>query len=242
MKEYRDRFYRRQVSRKDLVSFEVRVKETDLLIRAERDLSRLATDLTLQAREQLESYIVQRPEFAASMTPLPADAFAPRIAREMLEASKVTGVGPMAAVAGAVAEYVGKGLLFQTKEVMVENGGDVFIKIDQPVTIGLFAGESKFNQKIGLEALPEECPMGICSSSGTIGHSISYGSADLACVKSGSTALADAAATALGNRVKSANDIEMALEWSKTVPGIPGALIIVGDRMGAWGAIRLVSL
>jgi len=242
MKEYKDRFYRRRISRKDLVSFEVRVKETDLLIRADRELSKPAMDLALKARERLESYIGGRPDFASSMTPLPYDPFAPKIARDMLAAAEKAGVGPMAAVAGAIAEYVGQGLLDQAREVMVENGGDLFIKVDRPVIIGLFAGESKFNEKIGLEALPEESPMGICSSSGTIGHSISFGAADLACVKSKSTALADAAATALGNRVKNAGDIHKALEWSKTVEGILGALIIVGDRMGAWGSMKLVAL
>jgi hypothetical protein len=148
----------------------------------------------------------------------------------------------MAAVAGAIAEAVGKDLLAFSPEVIVENGGDIFLKISRKRLVGICAGQSSLTNKIALEIMPGETPLGICTSSGTMGHSLSLGSADAVIVLSPSTSLADAAATALGNVVKTADDIPQAIEKAQSIEGLRGVVIIVDDKMGVWGKVRIVSL
>jgi ApbE superfamily uncharacterized protein (UPF0280 family) len=160
----------------------------------------------------------------------------------MIEWSKHAGVGPMASVAGAIAQYVGVGLLEWTKEVIVENGGDIFLKANRAITVSLFAGKSPLSEKLGLLISPHQMPLGVCSSSATVGHSYSMGVADMACILSPSATLADAAATALGNRIQSKRDVDRIGEWAGKMTGVTGALVIVGEKMGSWGEIELVAL
>jgi ApbE superfamily uncharacterized protein (UPF0280 family) len=169
---YQPRTYRHWVKDKGLVGFNVVVKETDLYIRATSDLTRKAQKLVLKYRQQLESYIERHPEFLTSMEPL-AIADAPRIVTEMAEAAEKARVGPMAAVAGAIAEFVGKELLEASPEVIVENGGDIFLKSQKDRTIGIYAGKSPLTGKVGLDIKGKDTPLGICTSSGTVGHSLS---------------------------------------------------------------------
>jgi ApbE superfamily uncharacterized protein (UPF0280 family) len=89
---------------------------------------------------------------------------------------------------------------------------------------------------------PEQTPLGVCTSSGTVGPSLSFGKADAVCILSKSAALADAAATAVGNVVKEKKDIELGLGVGKEIEGVQGILIIVQEKMGVWGGIRLVQL
>ncbi len=166
----------------------------------------------------------------------------PPIVREMIRTSRLAQVGPMAAVAGAIAQYVSKDLLALSKEVIVENGGDIFLSVRKERVIGIYAGSSPLSLKIGIRIDPADSPIGVCTSSGTVGHSLSFGRADAVCILSASAALADAAATAVGNLVHEKKDIETGLEKGKEIPGVLGTLIIVGDRTGAWGNIRLTQL
>ena len=152
------------------------------------------------------------------------------------------GVGPMAAVAGAIAQYVGEGLLTHSQQVIVENGGDIFLKANRSVTVSIFAGNSPFSEKIGLRIHPAQMPMGICSSSATVGHSLSMGVTDVVCLLSPSAALADAAATSLGNRVKRKAHLNNVKEWAEQIGEITGGVVIVEDRMATWGDIELVAL
>ena len=160
----------------------------------------------------------------------------------MIQAATPAGVGPMAAVAGAIAARVGRALLAFTDEIIVENGGDIFMHLHRPATVSLFAGRSPLSHKVGLRINPEPETWGVCTSSGTVGHSLSLGQADAACVVAHDTALADACATALGNRVASAAAIQGALDWVGGIPGLKGALVVVGEHLGAWGQIELVPL
>jgi ApbE superfamily uncharacterized protein (UPF0280 family) len=148
----------------------------------------------------------------------------------------------MAAVAGAIAEYVGNQLRALSPEVIVENGGDIYLSVQRDITVGIFAGSSPLSQRIGLRIRPETTPLGIGTSSGTVGHSLSFGKADAATVLAPSATLADAAATALGNMVSTKDDIAAALEKVHHIPGITGALIILGDALGAWGELDIVEL
>ena len=239
---YEPRFYRHWIKDDDLASFEVGVKQTDLYIRSRRNLKDKALDSVLKHRGPLESYIGHHPLFLTTLEPYQAEAEAPAIVKEMARVSQLTGVGPMAAVAGAIAEAVGRDLLAFSPEVIVENGGDIFLKISKKRLVGIYAGQSSFTKKIALEIMPRETPLGVCTSSGTVGHSLSLGSADAVIVLSPSTALADAAATALGNMVKAAADIPQAIERAQSIDGLRGLVIIVGDEMGVWGKVKIVSL
>ena len=240
--KYEPRTYRTRMAREGLVGFRVAVKETDLWVLASRDLTSQVREVALQERAQLEAYINAHPAFLTTLTPWPDDPFAPAVVREMVAAAQRAGVGPMAAVAGALAARVGCFLSPLTPEVIVENGGDIYLKILEPATVALFAGKSPLSHRVGLRIDPSWSPLGVCTSSGTVGHSLSFGRADAACVVAPDAALADAAATALGNRVQDAGDIPAALEWVAGMPEILGAVVIVGDKLGARGQVELVPL
>ncbi len=225
-----------------MVSFTARVKETDLWITAPRDLSGEAVEAILRHRRGLEDYARQHPDFLTSLTPLPPDPWAPPLVKAMLAAGLAAGTGPMAAVAGAIAQAVGQDLLALAGEVMVENGGDVYLHAGREITVGLEAGDSPISGRLGLWVAAGDMPLSLGTSSGTVGHSLSLGKADAATVKARDGALADAAATALGNRVKSAADLQAALDWVSQVPGVLGALIVVGPKLAAWGDMELVQL
>ncbi|MGA2670354.1 MAG: UPF0280 family protein [Dehalococcoidia bacterium] len=239
---YEPRFYRHWIKDSDLVSFEVSVKQTDLYIRSRRNLKDKALYSVLKHRAPLEAYIERHPLFLTTLDPYQAEAEAPAIVKEMARVSQLTGVGPMAAVAGVIAEAVGRDLLAFSPEVIVENGGDIFLKISKKRLVGIYAGQSSFTKKIALEIMPRETPLGICTSSGTVGHSLSLGNADAVIVLSPSAALADAAATALGNVVEVADDIPQAVEKAQSIEGLRGVVIIVGDKMGVWGRVKIVPL
>jgi len=236
------RFYRHWIKDDDLVSFELTVKQTDLYVRARRNLKDKALDSVRKHRGSLESYIARHPIFLTTLQPYQAEAVAPTIVQEMARVSQLAGVGPMAAVAGAIAEATGRDLLAFTPEIVVENGGDIFLKVSKKRLIGVYAGESSLSKRIALEIMPRETPLGICTSSGTVGHSLSLGSADAVIVLSPSTALADAAATALCNMVKTSDDIPQTIEKAQSIAGLRGLVIIIGDKMGVWGKVRIVPL
>jgi ApbE superfamily uncharacterized protein (UPF0280 family) len=239
---YEERTYRNLVRTEDLFNFTVAVKETDLLIRAGRDLTAETRESVLGYRHQLETYIAMHPDFVRTLVPVQEDPHAPKIVREMIRTSQLAYVGPMAAVAGAMAEFVAKDLLPFTDQVIVENGGDIYLVTSRERTIGIYAGNSPLSLKIGILVGPEDSPLGICTSSGTVGHSLSFGRADAICIVSSSSALADAAATAVGNVVQMKKDIEAGLAKGQEIEGVLGALIIVGDQMGVWGKINFTRL
>jgi hypothetical protein len=236
------RTYRIRMARQGLVGFRVAVKETDLWVLAERNLMVETRDAVIQERRQLEAYIAAHPGFLEALAPWPEDPFAPPVVREMIAAGVQAGVGPMAAVAGAIAARVGTALAGLSAEIIVENGGDIYLRLLSPATVALFAGKSPLSRRVGLKIDSASSPLGVCTSSGTVGHSLSFGRADAACVVAQSAALADAAATALGNRVPDAGAIGQALEWASALPGILGAVVIVGDKLGAWGQVELQPL
>ncbi|MDH5297620.1 MAG: UPF0280 family protein [Desulfobulbaceae bacterium] len=240
---YQERTYRRAVATGDLVSFEVQVRETDLHILASTDLRETAANLVFRYRSQLESYIASHPAFLTSLTPLAVDPMAVPIVKAMQRAAEPAGVGPMAAVAGAVAEFVGRDLMAAgAAEVVVENGGDIFLQRTEECVVGIFAGTSPLSGRVGIRLSPERMPLGICTSSGRVGHSLSLGRADAVTVVAASTCLADAVATRLGNEVKENRDIDRALAVAKSIAGLAGVVIIKDGHLGAWGEVELVRL
>ncbi|MDY6839012.1 MAG: UPF0280 family protein [Thermodesulfobacteriota bacterium] len=239
---YEDRTYRSLVTDDRLESFRVVVKETDLLVRAQRPLVTETRDLVLKHRLPLERYMADHPEFVNQLTPCPCDSIAPPIVKTMVGAGQKAGIGPMGAVAGTVAEYVGKDLLDYSTDVIVENGGDLFIKTDFPLTVAILAGASPLSGKIGVCVHSEQSPVGVCTSSGTVGHSLSFGRADAAVAISESAAVADAAATAIGNVVSNKAAISDAMDFGGSIQGVSGVVVVVEDKMGIWGDVELVRL
>ncbi len=157
----------------------------------------------------------------------------------MLFAAAEAEVGPMAAVAGAIAEFVGRDLLPFSSNIIVGNGGDIFIMTDKKRSIKIYAGNSPLSGKIGLEIEPDETPLGICVSSGTFGHSFSFGKADAVLVLSHSASLADACATAIANIIKCTADIPKGINFAKEIKGIRGIAIIVDDKLKTWGRVKI---
>ena len=238
---YKERSYRQWVKSKDLVTFEIKELETDLLVSAGKNLENKARESVLNYREDILSYIRKNEDFLASLEPVNVESDAPRIVKAMADAGKKASVGPMAAVAGAIAEFVGRDLLAYTDEVIVENGGDIFIKTKVKRILGVYAGDnSPFSGKLALEISPPEEGLGVCTSSGTVSHSLSFGRADAALIISKDTALADAVATATGNIVKNKDCIEKGIDFAKSIDGVIGALVIVEDKLGSWGKIKLI--
>jgi len=238
---HEDRTYRRWIE-SDLRAFEVRIGESDLLISSERPVPELAERAVRLARGDLKAYLARDPGFETTLRPRYALAGAPAIVLRMIEAARACDVGPMAAVAGAVAQVVGEALLAESRQVIVENGGDIFLYTARPRTAAIYAGASPLSGTLGIKVGRLNQPLGLCTSSGTVGPSLSFGKADAAIVLAQSAALADAAATALGNRVTTAADIEPALEAVSQISGIYGLAAIIGESLGAWGEMELVRL
>lgn len=239
---YQKRTYRNQVKHPELVKFTVSVKETDLQIQAKRNLFKEAQKAILTHRKAIEKYIKKNPDFQTSLKPLPQNNSAPSIIKEMLHASSLAEVGPMACVAGVISEYVLKDLLKYSSQVIIENGGDLSMRTNSPTTIGLYAGKSLLNMKIGIKLPPSPAPVSVCTSSGTIGHSLSLGCSDAVCVVADNGALADAAATSIGNKVTSEASIQTALDFGRKIPDIRGIVIIINDKAGFWGDIEIIKL
>jgi len=239
---YEVRFYRDWVRKSGLVSFQVVRQESDLMVRATRDLRQHAEELLDQCRSHVDAQIRKQPEFATSLIPLPIPAQASPIVLTMSEAARAYDVGPMAAVAGAVAQFVGEGLLQWSPEVIVENGGDIYLHVPGHIELGLYAGEdSPFSGEIRLRVNADGKSLGVCTSSGTVGHSLSFGRADAVVALADSAAVADAAATAIGNRIASPDDLEKTLNEEKERGTLQGLLIAAGKRIGAYGAIELAN-
>ncbi|WDP86922.1 MAG: UPF0280 family protein [Desulfobacter sp.] len=234
--------YRRCHGKKGLTAFTITVKETNLNIQAQTNLTDTALRSILKYRQHIEAHIAQYPEFAQSLAPLKDPGPAPAIVNEMIHAGNIAGVGPMAGVAGAVAEFTGKDLLEFSPEVVVENGGDIFVKSDSEMVFTIYAGQSPLSMKTGILVAQRHTPFAMCTSSGTIGHSKSFGRADAACVLADSCALADAAATAIGNQVSSPKKIEAAIATGRTMEGVQGIAIIAGKQIGLWGDLKLVRI
>jgi len=233
------RTYRNTISTGHLKCYEVKVRETDLLVCTDTNIYDITLDIVLKYRNIIEHYIIENPLFLTSLVPVAFDILAPAIIKDMITETQKVGVGPMASVAGAISKYVGSQHLDYSNNVIIENGGDNFIKTDQDAHISIFAAASPLSEKIILKLRSSKMPAGICTSSGTIGHSLSFGRADAVCVLSDSAVLADAAATAIGNRVKNKNDIQKALDWGMAIDGVLGVVIIIGDAIGLLGDIEL---
>jgi len=238
--KYQERTYRNLVNKDNLISYNVKIGESDLLISSDLNLKEEALKSLACHRHALETYIENHPAFYSSLLPLPEDKLAPPLVRDMLTKSKICGVGPMAGVAGAVAEFVGYDLMDHTKNLIIENGGDIFLQSERNLIVSVYAGDSPLSFNVNFVVKSEDTPLGICTSSATVGPSVSFGKADAVCVVSKSATLADAAASAIGNKVKTKDDIKAALEFGIKLNGVRGIIIVIGNEMGVIGEVELI--
>ncbi|MFC1512510.1 UPF0280 family protein [bacterium] len=239
---YEPRAYRKNLLSSDLIPFEIRVKDTDFYVLSKKDNREKIRDLIIFYRTQIENYIRKEPFFKVTFKPVETTKDAPHIIRSMAESSRMVNVGPMAAIAGAVAEFVGKEIVRQEKsDVIIENGGDLFLFTTKERKVGILTKNKFFKDKLYIKVLPHDTPLGICTSSGKIGHSISLGKSDTVTIVSASVTLADALATAACNLIKGPQDIQKALTFIKSVPMIKGAVIICDNKIGACGNIEIAS-
>lgn len=227
--------------------FHVKIKDTDLAVGVDTEsytdrLLSFCQQEVLYLRSVLEDYICLQPEFRTSFVPVPLLPEAPPVAAIMAAAALPAGVGPMAAVAGAFAQAVGEKLRTRVQELIVENGGDIYLDSRRDRLISVFAGKSKFSGKIGIRVKSQDSPVGICTSSGTIGPSVSLGKADAVVILGVNAALADAVATASANLVQTPDDVMKAVEFAYNIKGIGGVLAIKDDKMAAWGKIEIIPL
>ncbi|MFH1788746.1 MAG: UPF0280 family protein, partial [Candidatus Altiarchaeota archaeon] len=192
----------------------------------------------VRAYSLVEDYISKNSFFGLTYEPCFVGADAPEIVRVMASAAVAAGTGPMAAVAGSIAEHLGKFILAGGASwVVVENGGDIYLRLSSEKTVGVYAGESPFSGKLAFNVKPGETPLGVCTSAASVGHSVSLGDADAVVAVAKSTPLADAAATAIGNEVKGGDAVKKGLLKAGNIPGLSGVLIIKGGELATWGSL-----
>lgn len=244
--EYKDRNYRSRFAGDNRRWFSVKFLESDLWIGVdsgsysqsmEADTYALLVDL----RRAMDAYLLMDPQYKAALQPYDAGLEAPDILKEMSRVSHKTGIGPMSAVAGAVALKVAEFLKskYGVKEVIVENGGDIYADATADMDIAVFAGQSPLSEKVGLHIPASAFPCGICTSSGTVGPSLSLGKADAMLIVCRDVLLADSYATAMANRIKTVNDLQLVIEQIQSIPDILAALAIKGDRLAVSGLYEL---
>lgn len=235
---YQPRDYRKSFTDR-LKWYNVCVEETDLMIGTDENCSELVLKTVRTLRKEIYAAIRDNSEFLTSLVPV--EYKGEGVVEAMVEAAKLAEVGPFAAVAGAINDMLAEKLMDKSKQIIIENGGDIYIKSDQDRLIGIYAGNSVLSGKFAIEIQKDLFPVGVCTSSATVGHSFSMGKADAAVVISKTCAVADAFATAFCNRIKKTEDIAPALEWVNGFDEVIGAVAIINDKIGAIGNIKLVK-
>jgi len=234
---YVERGYRSVMEPSGLTCYRVVAGESDLFVCTLGDQGAAARDSLSLHREVLEDYLGRHLDFGTSFRPVPTADDAPEIVRAMGEAAGLFDVGPMASVAGAIAQFVGSDLLDASGEVVVENGGDIFLAGGGKRLVRIFAGADSPPVDIVVEDSPRG--IGLCTSSATVGPSVSLGAADAVTVLARTATIADAAATAIGNKVVSLADIETGLMMASSLPGVDGVVIVLEGSVGAWGKLEI---
>ena len=244
--EYWERSYRSRFSDDGRRWFRVSFLESDLWIGVDDGsyseyMEQEAYTMLVELRRSMDTYLLIDPAYRNALVPYDAGVEAPDILKDMSIVSRKTGIGPMSAVAGAVAERVAdyiKGR-FSVKEVIVENGGDIYASVNDDMDISVFAGQSPLSERVGLH-IPASCfPLGICTSSGTVGPSLSLGRADAVMIVCRDVLLADSYATAMANRIRTVGDLQPVMDRIVNIPDILGALAVKDDRMSVCGQFEL---
>jgi ApbE superfamily uncharacterized protein (UPF0280 family) len=231
------------VVRQDEVAFQAVVRETDLHVIARQGLGPETVEAIRGLRADLEAYMALHPEFVSSLVPLACPPEASDIVRRMCQAANVAKVGPMAAVAGTIAQMTAERLVHLSPDILVENGGDVFAFSNKERTIGLLPDPAN-DMVVGVTVMAHEFPVAFCSSSATIGHSLSFGTGDLVAVRSPNASLADAVATSLANLLHKPKDIHKVVAQARAWEdeGVDGVFVQHGEDIGVWGKMELTMV
>lgn len=244
--EYINRTYRDHFSQERWSSFTIRHKETDLWIGVDpvswqKEMVGFSEEYIRQLRQQMDRWIECHPAYARSLLPYAAPHSAPAIFRKMSAVARKSHIGPMSAVAGAVALQLGKALKkqFGIREMIIENGGDIYAELQQDLDIAVFAGTSPLSEKVGLHIEAAYAPLGICTSSGTVGPSLSLGKADAVMIVCRDVMLADTYATAFANLIRTPGDVEKCIEKIRQHNDILAAIAIKDDKVGICGQFEL---
>ena len=208
-------------------------EQTAVTILCEEHFSGVAERSIFRSREIIQRFILFDPLFQDTLEPYAEPEHIDPLIGRMCHAARCAEVGPMAAVAGAIAEEAVKAMVEAgAEQAVVDNGGDIAMFLSEPLDIALYAGQSSIRD-VGFRLPGGRRMYGVCTSSGTVGPSISFGTADAAVVFAEDVCLADACATRLGNEVKSADERVMrhALDVVLQIEGVDGALVVAGERM-----------
>jgi uncharacterized protein len=238
---YEIRGYRKELTIKGSMSYEVKYETTDLFVISDSNHSVMILEEVKRLRKEILDYAGTDPFFLGSLVPVKEKENAPLIVKRMIAASARVSVGPMASVAGAIAELTGMKVLEKDRQVVIENGGDIFMMLDHDAVFSIFAGSKSPYAGLKIRTGKKNMPLGICTSSGRIGPSLSFGDADAACIISNDAFLADACATKAANLVRNDADIRRALDYTKEIEGILGAVIIRDDKIGLWGDLEILK-
>lgn len=213
------------------------VNETCIDATIETGFLKYVGEFISEARSIIESKIDSDPVFGTTLDIYSSSEKDENLIKNMCRASALAGVGPMASVAGAVASYVLESLKRKgCDHAIIDNGGDLAIYSCEPIVVGLYTINQKFNN-IGIRIQPSDTPIGIASSSGTIGHSLSFGNSDISTVFSKDPILADACATSLGNKIHKESDINSSIESICLINGVDGCIAVIGDSISICGTI-----
>ncbi|MBD3264200.1 MAG: UPF0280 family protein [Candidatus Omnitrophica bacterium] len=235
---YEPRLYRDIA--KEGFSLEIAYKESDILIVSSAEIEyKEAYNLLIKYYGIVEKYAKDRPDFLNSLSPLKEDSRASSIAKDMIFYSGLAGTGPFSAVAGAISFYVGRELLSSVDEIILENGGDIFIKTKKARRIGVYLGENSSFPQLGLEIQPRNGDFGIASSSSLLGHSLGFGQAELVTVIGKNSMVADAFATAFSNKVKDDRSVDFVLKEARKNDYLDGLMIVFKGQLYIWGDIAL---
>lgn len=244
---YEERKYRLNTNQERFDYFTIVHLETDLLIGISKgqDVEKIrsyAQKVSQDLRTELDVFIHDHPSFQSSLSPLNYKKGLSNPIQELVLAGQYANVGPMAGIAGLFSMYVGQALAskFKLKEIIIENGGDIYASILNELKVAIYAGKSVLSNKLALKIPPGE--WGICSSSGTVGHSLSFGKADAVAIVSHDPPKADTLATALANRIQSKEDIQNVLDFSKQYDVISAIVIICEDQLGILGQMELMPI
>jgi ApbE superfamily uncharacterized protein (UPF0280 family) len=234
--------YRKSITNTDLTFYRVTHGPTDLYVGSEKNYHDIVLAEIVKVRKILDEHIANNPKFLESLVPIGYNEFDNIIVKEMCIAAGKAGVGPMATVAGVFNRQAYNSIKMLSSQVVIENGGDVFCKTKERITCGLYAGKSPLNMKLGVKVSGDYVPYGVCSSAKTIGHSLSFGNADLAMVICEDVLLADGLATKLGNMIKTKKDLKSALEYVYDHHEILGAAGIIESDIALVGDLDIVHI
>ena len=244
--DYVNRNYRNRFRRDRWVYFTAAYKETDLCIGIDKnswhpDIPVFCRQYIRHLRTEMDQWIIKHPGYAGALVPYAAPDGAPQIFQEMAAVAEKSGIGPMSAVAGAVAEKTGQALKkqFSIREIIVENGGDIYADIVEDLDISVFAGTSPLSEKTGLHIESAFAPLGICTSSGTVGPSLSFGTADAVMIVCRDVKAADTYATAFANKIQTTGDIPECISQIRQRHDILAAIAIKDDKIGICGQFEL---